>query len=98
MPYKTLVEVLVTVATLPVTSVVVLQAGVEVCVKVLVTVGMLSTLEQKGVATLCWRMMLMMSVTALQLRLRFSRGVANATAAKATARKDLAMVVDEANV
>lgn len=87
-PYMTLVETLVTVATLPVTSVWVVQGGVEVCVRVLVTVGMLSTLEQKGVATLCSRMMVRMSLTALQLRLRSSSGEARAMAAKAAARRN----------
>lgn len=80
-------------ATLPVTSVLVLHGGVDVCVKVLVTVGMLRTLEQKGVATLCSRMIVIISLTALQLRLRSSSGEANATAAKARAMNDLAIVL-----
>jgi len=91
-PNTTLVDTVVTVATLPVTTVEVVQGGVEVCVKVFVTVGMLSTLLQKGVATACSRMIVMMSLTTLQLKLRSSSGEASAAAANSVAMSVLAML------
>jgi hypothetical protein len=47
--------------------VMVVQGGVEVFVTLVVIVGMLSTLLQKGVATFCACMMLTISVTNQQV-------------------------------
>lgn len=81
-PYTVADEIAVIVCTFEVDCVTITHGGVEVCVMVRVTVGMLSSELQNGVATCCSCMIDMTSFTALQLSHLFSStGDAKATPA-----------------